>query len=191
MLKVLLVRHATPVFPGSSGLDDHQRPLTPDGMRDAHALADGLAQLSIDVVYSSPYARAIQTVQPLADVRSLEVQTVADFREHALAGELVPNWREALEMAWKNFDHCFPGGETMRETQARGFNALEKIRLERMRRAHPNGTVAIGGHGTMFSLMLHKIDPRVDFEFHIAMPMPAVYTITFDQKWSITSGPGI
>jgi 2,3-bisphosphoglycerate-dependent phosphoglycerate mutase len=186
MLKVLLVRHATPVFPGSSGLDDHQRPLTSDGIRDAQALARGLEQLSIDAVFSSPYARAIQTVQLLAQSRSLEVQTINDFREHALAGELLANWRESLETAWKNFDHRFPGGETTRETQTRGFNALENIRLE-----HPKGTVVIGGHGTIFSLMLHAIEPRVDCEFHLAMPMPAVYTITHDHGWQVISGPGI
>jgi 2,3-bisphosphoglycerate-dependent phosphoglycerate mutase len=186
MLTVLLVRHATPVFPGSSGLDDHQRPLTPDGMRHAQTLADGLEETRIHAIYSSPYSRAIQTVTPLAQSRSLQVQTIPDFREHALAGELLPNWRESLEMAWKNFDHRFPGGETMRETQARGWNALERIRLE-----HPNGTVAIGGHGTIFSLILNTIEPRVDCGFHLAMPMPAVYTMTHDEKWELISGPGI
>jgi 2,3-bisphosphoglycerate-dependent phosphoglycerate mutase len=186
MLKILLVRHATPVLPGSSGLDDHQRPLTPDGVRDAQSLADGLKEIQIHAVYSSPYARAIQTVQPLAQSRSLEVQTIPDFREHALAGELLPNWRESLEMAWKDFDHRFPGGETMRETQARGFNALERIRLE-----HPIGTVTIGGHGTIFSLILNAIEPRVDCDFHLAMPMPAVYSLNYDQTWKIISGPGI
>jgi 2,3-bisphosphoglycerate-dependent phosphoglycerate mutase len=186
MLTVLLVRHAIPVFPGSSGLDDHQRLLTTDGMRDAQTLAETLAGTPIHAVYSSPYARAIQTVQPLADVRLLEVQTIPGFREHTLAGELVPNWRESLEMAWKDFDHRFPGGETMRETQARGWNALGRIRLER-----PNGTVVVGGHGTIFSLLLNAIEPRVDCEFHLAMPMPAVYTITHGEKWELISGPGI
>jgi 2,3-bisphosphoglycerate-dependent phosphoglycerate mutase len=149
-------------------------------------LAQGLEQTTISAVYSSPYARAIQTVRPLAQSRSLEVQTINDFREHALAGKLLANWRESLEMAWKNFDHRFVGGDTMRETQARGWNALEKIRLE-----HPTGTVAIGGHGTIFSLILNTIEPQVDCEFHLAMPKPAVYTITHDHGWQVISGPGI
>ena len=186
MLKVLLVRHAIPVFPGSSGLDDHQRPLIPEGIRDALALAQGLEQTTISAVYSSPYARAIQTVQPLAQSRSLEVQTIDDFREHALARELLADWRESLELAWNNFDHRFPGGETMRETQARGFNALERLKLK-----HSNGTIAVGGHGTIFSLLLNAIESRIDCEFHLAMPMPAVYTITHDERWQLISGPGI
>jgi 2,3-bisphosphoglycerate-dependent phosphoglycerate mutase len=154
--KVLLVRHATPVFPGSSGFDDHQRPLTAKGVQAAIRLRKELKQVSIDAIYSSPYARAIQTVRPLAQSRSLEVQATPDFREHALAGELLTNWHESLETAWKDFDHRFPGGATMRETQTRGLNALERIRLEL-----PGGTVAIGGHGTLFSLMLNAIEPRV------------------------------
>jgi 2,3-bisphosphoglycerate-dependent phosphoglycerate mutase len=186
MLKVLLVRHASPVLPGTSGLDDHQRPLTPDGVRDAQSLADTLEDTQIHAVYSSPYARAIQTVKPFAQSRSLEVQTITDFREHALAGELLPDWRVSLELAWKDFDHRFPGGETMRETQARGWNALGKIRIE-----HPNGGVVIGGHGTIFSLLLNAIEPRVDCEFQLAMPMPAVYTISHDKRWELISGPGI
>ncbi len=148
-------------------------------------LAENLKPLPIDAVYSSPYRRAIQTVEPIAQARGLDVRAIEELREHALAIEPIPDWKDVLGRAWTDFDFALPGAETMRETQSRGLRALETIR-ER----HATGIVAVGGHGTIFSLMLHAFEPRVDCAFHLSMPMPAVYTIEFHGSWKVVSGPG-
>ena len=184
MLKVLLIRHADPINP-MVHTNEYTRPLTPEGARDAAELAKELHHLPIDAVYSSPYRRAIQTVEPTAQARGLDVRAIEELREHALAIEPIPNWKDVLERAWTDFDFALPGAETMRATQARGLGALETIRSN-----HPTGTVALGGHGTIFSVMLHAFEPRVDCAFHLAMPMPAVYTLEFHGCWQVISGPG-
>jgi 2,3-bisphosphoglycerate-dependent phosphoglycerate mutase len=74
MLKVLLVRHAAPVLPGTPGFDEHTRPLTVESAEAARALSQQLGSRTIDAVYSSPYRRAVETVAPLARPRWLEVQ---------------------------------------------------------------------------------------------------------------------
>jgi 2,3-bisphosphoglycerate-dependent phosphoglycerate mutase len=185
MLTVYLVRHAEPFKPGLRYPNEYTRPLTQNGLRDAQALADELAHLELDAVYASPYRRAIQTVEPLATARGLTVQTVADWREHTLAPKPIPDWKETLERAWEDFDFMLNGGETMRSTQTRGMNALEIIRS-----SHAAARVAVGGHGTIFALVLNALEPGVDCAFHLAMPMPAVYTLQFDRSWRIASGPG-
>jgi 2,3-bisphosphoglycerate-dependent phosphoglycerate mutase len=186
MLRVLLVRHAEPVLPGTHGFDEFSRPLTEKGARDASALVKALNALKFDAVYSSPMLRAIQTVEGFAVARGLEVVSVHDFHEHKLSPEPMSNWREVLEQAWRDFDFVLPGGQTMRSTQNRGFAALE-----RLAQIHSGGTIAIGGHGTIFSLMLNKIEPHVDCAFHLSMPMPAVYTLEYqDGAWEIISGAG-
>jgi 2,3-bisphosphoglycerate-dependent phosphoglycerate mutase len=186
MLTVFLVRHAEPVLPGTPGFDEFSRPLTEIGVRDANALGKAYGFLEIDTVYSSPMRRAMQTVEGFAVARGLEVIPVHDFHEHELSPKPIPNWREVLEQSWQDFDFALSGAETMRSTQARGFDALEKLA-----QTHSSGTIVIGGHGTIFSLMLNKIEPGVDCAFHLAMPMPAVYTLEYqDGAWEIISGAG-
>jgi 2,3-bisphosphoglycerate-dependent phosphoglycerate mutase len=186
MLTVLLVRHAEPVLPGTPGFDEFSRPLTASGARDASALAKAYGFLELDAVYSSPMLRAVQTVEGFAVARGLEVLQIPEFQEHLLTPELVPNWREVLEQSWTDFDFALPGAETMRETQDRGFYALRLLAEHQS-----SGTIIIGGHGTIFSLILNKIEPRIDCAFHLSMPMPAVYTLEYENGfWKIVSGPG-
>jgi 2,3-bisphosphoglycerate-dependent phosphoglycerate mutase len=186
MLTVLLVRHAEPVLPGTPGFDEFSRPLTESGARDALLLAKGFQRLELDAVYSSPMCRAMQTVEGFAVARGLEVIPVHDFHEHLLTPELVPNWRDLLEQSWQDFDLALPGAQTMRETQDRGFYALRLLAEH-----HSSGTIVVGGHGTIFSLILNKIEPRVDCAFHLSMPMPAVYTLEYENGyWEIISGAG-
>jgi 2,3-bisphosphoglycerate-dependent phosphoglycerate mutase len=187
MLTVLLVRHAEPVMPGTPGFDEFSRPLSDKGARDASELVRGFQYLEIDAVYSSPMLRAVQTVQGFAVARGLEVVQVRDFFEHELAPEPISNWREVLEQSWSDFDFALLGGKTMRSTQTRGFAALE-----RLGQAHRRGTIVIGGHGTLFSLILNTIEPGIACAFHLSMPMPAVYALEFDgEAWEIVSGPGL
>jgi 2,3-bisphosphoglycerate-dependent phosphoglycerate mutase len=186
MLKVLLIRHADPVKPSPLHVNEYARPLTTEGARDALKLVEHLKDFEIDAAYSSPYLRAIQTIEPIAHARDLKIQTIEDLREHTLSPELIPNWKDVLESAWLDFDFALPGGETMKSTQSRGMSALETIRAR-----HPRGTVIVGGHGTLFSLVLHALKPQIDCAFHLAMPMPAVYRLEFQGSWRVISGPGL
>ena len=63
MTHLYYVRHAQPDY---SVHDDLTRPLTEKGMRDCALVTDFLTDKSIDRVFSSPYKRAVDTVQPFA-----------------------------------------------------------------------------------------------------------------------------
>lgn len=54
--------------------DDRIRPLSKKGFKQAEALIDVFKPLKISAIYSSPYLRCMQTVEPLARDRELEVQ---------------------------------------------------------------------------------------------------------------------
>lgn len=74
MTRCFLVRHADA---GSRGIqNDEQRTLSKRGRGQADALAAQLADAGITVIRSSPYARCIETVAPLAVV--LEIATEHD-----------------------------------------------------------------------------------------------------------------
>lgn len=66
-MTIYLVRHAKAGSRSDwSGTDD-QRPVSKNGHRQALALAETFAGSGITRIYSSPYVRCVQTIEPLAN----------------------------------------------------------------------------------------------------------------------------
>lgn len=186
-LDVLLVRHAEPVAVGTPDVHDDDRPLTDAGRVAADELAVELDGWEVTAIYSSPYQRALETVTVLANRRGLPVQLLDDLRERRLAGELHDEWRLSLERAWSDADFEMPGGESGRAAQRRAIATLDLLRT----RHADGGRIVLGSHGNLISLILQALEPGIGFEFHMAMPMPALYRLTHDGlRWRIMGGHG-
>ena len=188
-LEVILVRHATPIPPGTPGWEerDDERPLTAEGLRQADELALELDAYGLSAVYSSPFPRALQTVLPTASRRQLDVQLIDDLRERTLHAGMHPDWRERLVRSWLEPDYAEPGGESARAAQQRGMRVLDLLRI----RHADGGRLLVGSHGNLISLMLQALEPAVDYEFHRAMPMPALYHLQHDGiGWRVMGGHG-
>lgn len=65
---LVLVRHAQPNAAEPGGPGDYERSLTPQGLSQAEQLATEWTMPEPALIISSPYLRAIQTVEPLAPV---------------------------------------------------------------------------------------------------------------------------
>ena len=53
------------------------------------------------------------------------------------------------------------------------------------------GRLLVGSHGNLISLVLQSLEPAVDFAFHMAMPMPALYRLSHDGVgWRVMGGHG-
>jgi broad specificity phosphatase PhoE len=76
-----VIRHAKAGSRGHWTGDDRIRPLKRKGEEQAEALIGTLARYRISAVYSSPYLRCSQTVEPLARARKLGVQKTASLSE--------------------------------------------------------------------------------------------------------------
>lgn len=188
-LDVILVRHATPVTPGSPGWEerDDERPLTEQGRRQADELAFELDAYGLSAVYSSPFPRALQTVEPAAARHELEVQVLPDLRERLQTPTLRDDWREVMERSWTDFDYALPGAESNRAAQRRANGVLDLLRV----RHADGGRLLIGSHGNLISLILHALEPGVDLAFMEAMPMPALYHLQHDGiGWRVMGGFG-
>ena len=188
-LDVLLVRHAEPIPPGSPGWEerDDERPLTPEGRHAAEELANELEPYVITSVYSSPYSRAVETVTPTANRRMLEVQLLPDLRERRLTLALTADWADHLQRAWADPDFALEGAESGREAQRRAMALLDLLRA----RHADGGRLLVGSHGNLISLILQAFEPRVDHDFHLAMPMPAIYHLEHDGiGWRVMGGHG-
>lgn len=186
-LDVILVRHAEPMPFGTREVLDDDRPLTDAGRAAAQELAAELDGWEISAVYSSPYERAVETMTILADRRGLEVQLLDDLRERRLSVEPTEAWRDSLARSWTDADFALPGAESGRDAQRRAIGTLDLLRVR-----HPDGgRLVIGSHGNLISLVLQALEPGVGFDFHMAMPTPAVYRLTHDGlRWRIMGGHG-
>jgi phosphohistidine phosphatase len=70
-MNLYIIRHAIAVEPGTPGYEeDSLRPLTEKGCKKMHMIAKGLRtfDVKLDLILSSPYLRACQTAEILADV---------------------------------------------------------------------------------------------------------------------------
>jgi 2,3-bisphosphoglycerate-dependent phosphoglycerate mutase len=180
---IVLVRHAEPVQPGDPRFEENDRPLSDAGAKQAQRLAGVLGARAPAAIYSSPYPRAVQTVEPLARQSGLAIEIVDDLRERLLSPGPLPDWRSALGRSFTDFDVRAPGGESSREAQVRVLGVLDAVR-ER----HGNRRVILASHGNLIALALHAHAPdTVDFGFWAAMPMPAVYELA---DGGAVSGPG-
>lgn len=186
-LDVLLVRHAEPMPFGTPDLHDDDRPLTDAGRSAADELAAELDGWELTAIYSSPYERAVETVTVLAERRGLPVQLIDDLRERRLSPEPHDEWRVTLERSWSDADFELPGGESGRTAQRRAVAILDLLRT----RHADGGRIVLGSHGNLISLILQALQPEVGYDFHMAMPMPALYRLTHDGlRWRIMGGHG-
>jgi 8-oxo-dGTP diphosphatase len=84
-----VVRHAKAGSRGHWTGDDRQRPLSKKGIKQAEAMVEILAPFPITAIYSSPFLRCIETVEPLARARQLPVKQTPSLAEgHGLAGAM-------------------------------------------------------------------------------------------------------
>ena len=74
-MNLFLLRHGIAVEHGTAGFEkDADRPLTPKGERRLSRIADAMEAMGLkfDLILSSPYARARQTAEIVADVLGLK-----------------------------------------------------------------------------------------------------------------------
>lgn len=182
-MTIVLVRHAEPVARGDPRYEDNERPLSKTGARQAAALAEQLAGSGVAALYTSPYPRARETVEPLAQRLGLAPIVVDDLRERFLGDGPLPDWLDHVRRSWSDVAYAPPGGESSEAAERRVRRVLETV-AER----HRGSVAVIASHGNLIALALRSIAPAaVDFAFWQAMPMPAVYTL--DDAGGVT-GPG-
>jgi phosphohistidine phosphatase SixA len=80
-LSVLLIRHASAGDADQWEGDDRLRPLDANGLAQATRLVELLDGYEISRVLSSPAVRCVQTVEPLARERGLEIEVRDELAE--------------------------------------------------------------------------------------------------------------
>ena len=84
-----MVRHAKAGSRSHWTGDDRLRPLNKKGFKQAERLVSILEPFPISVIFSSPFLRCVQTVEPLARAGKLPIKQTSQLAEgHGLAGAM-------------------------------------------------------------------------------------------------------
>jgi 8-oxo-dGTP diphosphatase len=105
-MAIYVVRHAKAGDRAEWEGDDRLRPLTKSGHRQAEELAAWLKKEPIDAILSSPYARCVQTLAPLAEQRKLPIEPRKDLEEGSGGESLV---RLVAQFKGRNIVLCTHG----------------------------------------------------------------------------------
>lgn len=165
MKSIYLVRH------GQAAGQEPEAPLTSQGTKDSAALIDFFRDKKIDVIYSSPYVRAVETIRPFADSVGLKVNLDHRLKERVLSSLQLDDWVAKLEAAYHDLDLTYEGGESSREAMRRGVECIEEIGKR------PESTFVVVSHGALLSLIIKHYDNAFGFEEWKTMRNPDIFVL--------------
>ena len=174
MTIIYFVRHAEPNYMNH---DDMSRELTKKGLEDSKLVTRFLSDKGIDIIFSSPYKRAIDTIRDFSESEGLEIHLEEGFRERKADSGWIEDFTSFCKAQWTDFDFKLADGETLREVQTRNIAALNRLLSE-----HRNKTIVVGSHGTALSTIINFYDKQFgydDFE-RIKGLMPWIVKFTFE-----------
>lgn len=171
---IYMVRHAE--SPYTEG-NERTRGLTLKGKRDAEAVTEILKDEGINRIVSSPYARAILTLEGLAQALDVEMKIIEDLRERHFSDNIITDeeFMPGLKRMFDDPDYAWPGGESNNVCQNRSVVALKNI-LEEYR----GKRIAIGTHGNVMTLMMNDFDTAYGWDFLCQTTKPDIYKMQFN-----------
>lgn len=176
MTILYFIRHAEPNYENH---DDHSRELIPKGLQDSQHLVNLFKGIPIDHFVSSPYQRAIQTIEPLAKERKLSIELDDRLRERKITDQWIEDFTGFSNRQWEDFSYHLPGGESLQQVQDRNIEALQHLINH-----YPDQTIVIGTHGTGLSTIVNHYKPDFglqDFE-KIKHLFPYIVKFTFTNQ---------
>lgn len=166
MTTFYLIRHATNDLVGKAlagrmpGVSLNRR-----GRQEAEILSERLGHKSIQLIFSSPLERAIETAMPLARRLKLDVQISEALNEidygtwtHHTFDQLsaLPGWQR-----WNSFRSGArtPNGESMLEAQTRIVSEIQRLHAE-----YPDQTMALFSHADpLRAALMYFLGTPLDF----------------------------
>jgi len=148
--------------------------LNEQGVAQARALAEALAPVKLAALYSSPLDRALETAEPLARTKGLEIRIRPDLGEVKVGrweGESLRRLRR--RKLWTVIQQApslarFPEGESFVEAQARVVAELEALREQ-----HPGSRSAI-------ACISHSDTLKLALAHYVGMPLDLFQRLTIE-----------
>lgn len=181
MATILLVRHGE-----NNWVKEHRLAgwtpgviLNENGHRQAAALAERLAHLPIQAIYSSPLERCMETATHLAAPHTLDIiefPEIGEVKYGEWEGEKIADLAKLKEWHTIQFFPSrfeFPEGESLRGVQTRAVNAIEGLA-----RQHSDEMVIVVAHADVIKLVLaHYLGAHIDLFQRIGLSPASVSVI--------------
>lgn len=159
--------------------------LTEEGLNQAILLTEFFLHTSIDRIISSPFSRAIHSVEPLSDQKRIKIEMEERLAERILSTRHLPDWIEKLEATFTDLDLKYEGGESSMEAMSRIVSVVDE-----MFKSTSENTILVT-HGNIMSLLLKNYDTNVGFDCWKRLSNPDVYVlsysnnqVTMERAWS-------
>jgi 2,3-bisphosphoglycerate-dependent phosphoglycerate mutase len=177
---IYFVRHGLAPFSLELELTGGGASLNEQGKADANRVAELLRDEGIDVIISSSYNRAKETVTPLAEILQKEIILFGDLIERPIASLNYPVSDEQLligiEKSFVDIDFCMLEGETTRQAQDRAIPVILKLLSD-----YEGRKIVVGTHGNIMTIILNYFDPSFGFEFWKQTSKPDLYKLEFEE----------
>jgi probable phosphoglycerate mutase len=186
---ILVARHADAEYETHHWADEGGS-LTHAGRVQAHDLGRRLVDRGVVHVWTSTYARAVQTAEIVASQLGVTVTTREGLREFSVGsftGSRAEDPFAETYAAWLagDLERRLPGGETAAEMRRRMHHVLHEIAEK-----HPGETVLAVSHGGLMRLTLPLILTREPADPPDRLGNCALVELTVDdQHWTCVRWP--
>lgn len=170
---IYFVRHAHSIYTP----DELNRPLSEKGYVTSNRVTDLLSQENIDCIISSPFKRAIETVEGIAHFYNKDIIIDERFRERVLSKGAIEDFDKAIYKVWADFNFFFDGGESSYKAQMRGVYGIKEVLSK-----YPGKNIVIGMHGNIMALIMNYYNKKYDYFFWRNLNMPDIYKLTFKNE---------
>ncbi len=150
--------------------------LTQEGKKQAESLVDFFKDIKIDRILSSPFLRAIQSIEPLSTKNNITIEIEERLSERLLSTRDLPDWYEKLQATFIDLDLTFDGGESSKEAMNRIVNVVEEAFALNV------ASTVIVSHGNIISLLLKYYDKDVDFQNWKNLSNPDIFLLSKKHK---------
>ncbi|OEH94397.1 phosphoglycerate mutase [Bacillus solimangrovi] len=179
MKKIYIIRHCE-----AEGQHSEAQ-LTEKGFAQSLQLSDFFSSTPIDQIISSPYKRAIQSVQPLAKRLHIEIDFNNLLTERVLSTNNLTDWLEKLKATYDDLELKFEGGESSQEAMERIVTVVEEV----FNSEYEN--IIIVTHGNIMSLLLKYYNDNFGFDEWKNLSNPDIYllqnqdnNVSFERLWN-------
>lgn len=163
--KIYLIRHCEAEGQPSGAQ------LTERGLKQSLELSEFFSDRKIDRIIASPYKRAIQSIQPLAQRLIIKIEADERLIERVLSTKNLSDWLEKLKTTFDDPELKFEGGESSQEAMKRIVDVVEEVF-----NSESENTIIVT-HGNLLSLLLKYYNKDFGFEEWRNLSNPDVFLL--------------
>lgn len=145
--------------------------LTEQGLKQALNLSGFFSKIKVDRIISSPYERAIQSIQPLAKQLNIEIEIDEKLTERVLSTKDISDWKNKLRTTFEDVLLKFEGGESSQEAKERIVDVVEDVFKD------TSENTVIVTHGNLMSLLLNNYNKSFGFDDWQDLSNPDLYVL--------------